>query len=227
VAGFLYLTTLLLKTEPTHMIKKILRAIGIFFLLIIILAIFLPTPPEQEAGETKTVTTLPTDETLMTEPEMTPVAEVQEATSAVSDSQEEIVSPKVVYSIVYEKQNYRHDNAPAYWVLIDPINVATDNFKKYVEEVLRKIIAEKGEKISASIFDDRSMLDLDYKQYGDLSLGRVRTAEEDVEMSRHLVAVFSGQYELNAMYKNEIMWFPGAFKSTLEVGKYVGTIELN
>lgn len=63
------------------------------------------------------------------------------------------------------------------------------------------------------------MLDLHYRQYGDLSLGRVRTPAESELLSRHLVAAFSGALSTD-LYPNTLYWFrPGSLaRHKLDVG---------
>lgn len=194
------------------MLKKILGAIGIIIVLFILLAIILPTPPEEQTQQGTAIE------------KQTQQERAQEDIKQAEEKSVVAEKPKPTYLIVHSKANHRADGASTYWVLIDPVDVSADAFKQDVENVIRKIIASKGAKISISIFDDSSILELDYKQYGDLSLGRVRTDEESAKMARHLIAMFSGDYELN-LYTNELSYFPGAFNDTPEVGQYVDTIE--
>ncbi len=200
------------------MIKKTLKIIGAIFAFIIFLAIISPTPPKED---------VPQDTVASTEV----VTENEVPSEVIVDSEpEETVSveaePK--YTIIYTKPKHRSDQAPAYWVLIDSVDLSSDAFKSDIENVVRKLIVEEGSKISLSIFDDRSALDVNYKQYGDLSLGRMRTDEESKAQERHLLATFDGDYKtFNFQYDDELTYFPGAIKSTPAVGQYKEIAEFN
>lgn len=199
------------------MIKKTLKIIGAIFAFIIFLAIISPTPPKEVAPQNTVAIT-----EAVVESEV-PVEEVADS------APEEKVSVKAEprYTVIYTKPKHRSDQASAYWILIDTVDLSSDAFKSDVENVVRKLINEEGSKISLSIFDDRSALDVNYKQYGDLSLGRVRTDEESQAQERHFVATFDGDYkEFNFQYDDELTYFPGAIKSTPIVGQYKAMVEL-
>lgn len=205
------------------MFKKILIGIGLLFVFPILLASLISGSKEE------------VPETMATNQDETLQAQVSEgdAQQSIEETKQDPVpvvetepEPAPTYTTVYTKQNYRSDGAVKLWILIEPVDVSSDAFKADVENVIRQVIKEKGAKISLSIFDQRSTLDLDYKQYGDLSLGRARTEEESAQMARHAIAVFDGEFGNNFMYPNELSYFPGAFKNTPEVGQYVATVEL-
>ena len=199
------------------MIKKTLKIIGAIFAFIIFLAIISPTPPKEDVAQNTVAST-------------EAVVESEVPGEEVADSvPEETVSVKAEprYTIIYTKPKLRSDQAAAYWVLVDPVDLSSDAFKSDVENVVRKLIVEEGTKISLSIFDDRSALDVNYKQYGDLSLGRVRTDEESKAQEQHFVATFDGDYQaFNFQYDDELTYFPGAIKSTPTVGQYKEMLEV-
>ena len=199
------------------MIKKSLKVIGAIFAFFIVLAIILPTPPKDDVQKDST----PANDVVVVPEVMEEVPEVVEEEGVAKSKSD------ASYAVIYTKSKFRSDGASAYWVLIDAVDLSSDAFKSDIENVLKQLVVEKGSKISVSIFDQRSALDLNYKQYGDLSLGRVRTAEESQAQERHLIAMFDGNYKaFNFQYDNELTYFPGAIKSTPVVGQYMGTVEI-
>ena len=148
----------------------------------------------------------------------------QEKTSKNTQAVKEVKTPK--YQVVYEASNKRYDGGNSFYVLIDSIDLSNDQFKEGIKELVKKLAKEKGGKNSFEIHDNRKSLDVSYKQYGDMSLGRPRTEEENQIQAIHFVAIFSGQLETN-IYKNTLSFFPGAFTGYSKVGKYVKTIEFD
>ncbi len=130
------------------------------------------------------------------------------------------------YQIVYELSNIRYDGGKNFYVLINSIDLASDNFKNDIKTIVKKIVAEKGNKISIKIHDKKATLDLSYKQYGDMSLGRMLNQSELDEIAIHLVADYSGNLETN-IYLNTLSFFSGAFTDNAKVGKYLETIEFD
>lgn len=130
------------------------------------------------------------------------------------------------YQIIYELSDKRYDGGKNYYVLIDPVDLSPDSFKADIKAIAKKIVAEKGKKISIELHDSRESLNISYKQYGDQSLGRPRTDEENKVAERHFIAAYDGELE-TGIYLNSLMFFPGAFKDSPEVGKYVETIEFD
>mgnify|MGYP001591345051 FL=1 len=137
---------------------------------------------------------------------------------------QEVKTPK--YQIVYELSNKRYDGGKNYYVLIDPVNLSSDSFKNDIKTIAKKIVTENGNKISIEIHDKKTTLDLSYKQYGNMSLGRVLNQSELDERAIHLIADFSGDLETN-IYLNSLSFFPGAFENNTKVGKYLETIEFD
>lgn len=204
------------------MLKKILWAIGAVFGLLIFLAIITPTPPEGDLNQEETNSS----DVVSSQP-VTEVADTNEQPQPEPSSTEaNEIAKKPTYEIVYSKSNHRYDGATAYWVLIDPVDISSDEFKNDIATIIREIVTDKGSKISLSIFDKKASLDINYKLYGNNSLGRATTQAENDEAARHLIAMFDGDFAGNFQYENEISYFPSAIKSTPEVGGYVGTEEL-
>lgn len=144
-------------------------------------------------------------------------------TAPAQDTQASTTIPN--YTIVNKIQT-RYDEGNSYYVLIDKTDLSNDSFREIVKSVVRDIVAKKGQKVSIEIFDDMGALEVSYKQYGEMSLGRVLTASEDLLLERHYIAAYSGQLE-TGLYKNSLMFFPAAFTSSDTVGDYVDTIEFN
>lgn len=137
---------------------------------------------------------------------------------------QEVKTPK--YQIMYELLNKRYDGGKNYYVLIDPVDLSSDSFKNDIKNIAKKIVTEKGNKISIEIHDKKTTLDLSYKQYGDMSLGRVLNQSELDERAIHLIADFSGNLETN-IYLNSLSFFPGAFEDNTKIGRYLETIEFD
>ena len=135
---------------------------------------------------------------------------------------EEIINCK----IVYELTNKRYDGGIIYYLLIDQINLENDEFKKSIINLIKKVIKEKGNKVSLSIYDNSDVLELDYIDTGIMTLNRPLTKEENNLISNHLIAQFSGNLETGIFF-NTLFFFPAAFSDTNNVGKYVEIIEYN
>lgn len=131
------------------------------------------------------------------------------------------------YSVVHESSSVRYDGGKVFYVLIDPIDITSSNFKDKIKALVRKIAAqENNKKVSILIFDKNPTLDLYYRQYVELSLGRVRTEAESEDLSIHFIGSYDGALE--TMHPiNSLTFFPSAFNSTKSVGKYVETIEFD
>ncbi|MCW5887752.1 MAG: hypothetical protein KIT07_06475 [Anaerolineales bacterium] len=130
------------------------------------------------------------------------------------------------YQIVYQVPNYRYDGGKAIYVLVDQVDLSSDLFKDDIRNILRMIVSQEGNKISIEIHDSRATLDLSYKQFGDLSLGRLLTQSELDNRGIHLVATYDGDLTTN-IYVNTLSFFPGAFTDNPNVGGYVDTIEFD
>ncbi len=159
----------------------------------------------------------PVSSTPLQEPAPAATSETEVVPTAVEKNSLEVID----FNIVYTDSKSRFDGGTKYYVLIDPIDISNADFKKDIQNIAQKLVSDRGRKISLDIFDDRKALDVMYKQYGDMSLGRARTESENELVGRHLIA--SVDVGLSTM-PDEISFFPGTFKSNPEVGKYVETI---
>jgi hypothetical protein len=129
----------------------------------------------------------------------------------------------VSYQIVNETHS-RYDGAPTEYVLINPVNLSTTQFKNDVRSGLRDIVRKNGGKISVEIHESAGSLAVSYRQHGDMSLGRTRTSAEDDIEARHFVGAYDGELA-PAPSPHDLQWFPAAFTSTPGVGPYVGNEE--
>lgn len=153
-----------------------------------------------------------------------------------NSKQEKIITPNIKkineikenlkYKIIYVLNNKRYDGGKIYYVLIEPINLNSDNFKTEIKTITKKIISERGKKISIEFHDNLESLNISYNYYGIGSLNRQKTNDENKILERHFIAMYDGELETN-IYFNTLTFFPAAFKETLEVGKYVETLEFN
>lgn len=148
-----------------------------------------------------------------------------EQSQTIQESQPKQEEKVLTYEIAHEISK-RLDGGKTYYVLIPEQSVATDVFKPEVEKLIRKIVSYKGKKVTIEIHDNRDSLDISYKQYGDMSLGRARTAQENQLQERHYIALYSGELEGN-FYTNDLYYFPASTTSNPETGKHIKIIEFN
>ncbi len=136
------------------------------------------------------------------------------------------VTPKYNYKIIHEIGK-RFDGAISYYVLIDPVDAETTEFKDIVHYTVNDLVQTKGNNISVEIYDNKDALDLHYKLYGDMSLDRVLNREEYIFVGNHHVAGFSGELETDLFY-NTLYYYPAAnVEDNPLVGKYAGAVEFN
>jgi hypothetical protein len=138
-------------------------------------------------------------------------------------SSNQISEPK--YQMIYSIDK-RYDGGTSYYILVDPVDVTNSGFMDDVKYIINKFVKEYGGKISVEVFDDRNVLELQYKLYGDLSLGRPLTNNEYQQAAIHYVAGFSGELE-TGLYFNSLYFFPSADSTTPQVGTYVTGMEYN
>lgn len=146
---------------------------------------------------------------------------VQETTSTPIPT---VKSPE--YDIIYETSKVRFDGGKNYYVLTQPFNLESDAFKEDIKSIFKKIVSEKGNKVSIEIYDNKDTLELFYKRYGDLSLNRPLTKVEVESNASHLIASYDGDLT-TGVYKNTLSFFPSGVKTSPLIGKYVDTIEFN
>lgn len=139
---------------------------------------------------------------------------------------DKIVTSVPKYDIMNEL-SIRYDGGKSFYVLIDPVNLENADFKDGVKMIVKKIVSEKGNKISIDILDDKATMDLYYRShYASNQLGRILTQSELDQIGIHFIANYSGDLE-TGIYRNDLYYFPGAFKDNAKVGKYIEDIEFN
>jgi hypothetical protein len=139
--------------------------------------------------------------------------------TTIEDPKTKTVEPNDTYEIIYSIKK-RYDGGISYYVLLEPIDFSNANFIDNVKKIVNKLVEENGERISIEFFDDRDVLELSYKEYGDLTLDRTLTEEENQRKAIHYTAVYSGELE-TGLYLNTLYLFPSAFADHPEVGRFV------
>lgn len=147
------------------------------------------------------------------------------ATSSETKKEETKSVTEINYQIIHTAK-IRSDGGTNYYALIDSVDLANNSFKDNIKNLVNRIVKDKGAKVSIEIHDSKDSLELSYKQYGDMSLGRPRTQEENNLGATHFIASFDGELT-EGIYKNTLTFFPGAFKDNATVGQYVESIEYN
>ena len=161
------------------------------------------------------------------EPTTEPSKDETEVTQVKKEEQKEqnIQISEPNYQIVYSIEK-RYDGGISYYVLLDPVDLNNPTFIDNVKYITNKLVSEKGKKTSIEFFDDKNALELSYKQYGDLSLGRTLTENENSWQGIHYIAGYSGELETD-LYLNTLYLFPSASSDHPQVGKYVSIMEYN
>jgi hypothetical protein len=129
------------------------------------------------------------------------------------------------FFIVHEKTGRRYDNGLLYYVLIKPVDLSSGKFKEEIKTIVKAIVSQKGNRISIRIYDDKETLELVFKKDTTLEL----LNEKDLKKrERHLIASYSGSLDPKVSPpSNALDFFPGAFRSTPIVGKYVDGMEFD
>jgi hypothetical protein len=148
------------------------------------------------------------------------VAESQPAQEAI----QEIKTPD--FEIVYELKNQRYDGGADYYVLIKPVNLANDNFKNDIMAITKKMVKEKGSKISIEFFDSKEALDFHYQKWVKMTVSRPETQKEKDLLALHYIAGFSGELKTDPDF-NSLSFFLATFTDNPKVGKYVGNMKFN
>ena len=111
------------------------------------------------------------------------------------------------YQSINSTTKKRYDGEKTIYVLINQQDLSNDSFKKDIKAIVKDLVEKNGEKISIEFHDKKESLDISYKQYGDLSLGRPRTKEEDNLVAIHYIATFQGEMK-NGKFFNTLSFFP-------------------
>jgi hypothetical protein len=131
------------------------------------------------------------------------------------------------YDIAYELSNVRYDGGKNYYVLVSSIDPASSAFKGDMKTIIKKIVSEKGNKISVDILDDKATMDIYYRShYASNQLGRVISVSERNQIGIHLIASYNGEFEMGT-YLNGLDFFPGANEDDSKVGGYVESLEFD
>ncbi len=204
--------------------KKGFAIIGVIILTVVMFR-------SGDASDSRDKAVVQENETKQAQQAVETKAPIQEATPintaentpqvAETPKQSETKIPK--YEIVYEVTGKRYDGAKIYYVLIDSINLEDNSFKNDIKSIIKKIVEEKGSKISIDIFDKKTVLEASYSE---VSAQKVPTPKENTEAETHYVAMFSGELKTN-IYPNTLTFFGSTFTDNKLVGRYVETIELN
>jgi len=166
--------------------------------------------------------------------------EPEEDIEAVEESSEEKdgnkVNTEIEYEIIYTLMNIRLDGGITYYVLIDPTDLSDDTFKDNIKEIIRKVVEEKGKKISIEIFDKRSSLENGYKDGKFDAMADLEKLEEwenwftdEIinDLAIHSIATYDGELE-NYFYLNTLSFFTYSdYVENTVVDKYAETIEFN
>jgi hypothetical protein len=97
-----------------------------------------------------------------------------------------VASALIKYSIIIEDTKVREDQCKTYYVLIDPVNLKNDEFKKGITELVKTLAKQKGRQITIDIFDDRNTLKKYYKNRFWKSATDMPPTETIKEMRHHI-----------------------------------------
>lgn len=131
------------------------------------------------------------------------------------------------YKIVAKTTSQRFDHKANYYIVIDPVDLSNDSFKQNVKLVLRAVAKTNGDpNFSADVFDDENTAKTAY-QYdtngSDATASDLRAHHAQAE--QHEVAMYDGGIadakSSAADDAYSIGWYPSAFTSTPNVGRYV------
>jgi hypothetical protein len=142
------------------------------------------------------------------------------------DDVNNVEHPSIGYEIIYTLSDKRFDKGINYYVLLDPVDLANSTFQDEIKLIVDELVRLNGDKVSIDFYDNREVLELDYKLYGDLSLERNTTEDENELLARHHIAGFSGDLS-TGLFLNTLYFFPNTDSSHPEVGSFVTTIEYN
>jgi PBP1b-binding outer membrane lipoprotein LpoB len=132
----------------------------------------------------------------------------------------------ISYEIIYTLTNKRFDKGQNLYVLLEPIKLESASLKDEITQLINELVKEKGEKTSIDFYDNKETLELDYKLYGDLSLGRNTTKKENENLALHHIAGFSGSLSTD-LFENTLYMFPNADSDHPDVGDLVSIEEYN
>lgn len=134
------------------------------------------------------------------------------------------------YKVIAKSDTERFDKKTTYYVLIDPVDLSNDGFKKDVKLVLQAVTKTNGNpNFTANVYDNADAATAGANLYNDppISHGKAAAQAYSDRNAQHLIAEYNGGINgdtgkvssANSAYS--ISWFAGANKSTPNVGKYV------
>lgn len=146
------------------------------------------------------------------------------STESTSSATSSIIENPVMNYQITKEATVRYDGARSYYILIDPVDISNDNFKKDIKLLIKKLVKEKGNKLDLNILDDSETLNLFYED--EVNLNNTDFQKTATLEARHLIAMYTGN--LATMPSNyDLAFFPGAFKDTPDIGTYVSGEEFN
>lgn len=120
------------------------------------------------------------------------------------------------YTIVGEAKRST-DQAPDYFVTIDPVNLGNEAFKLDVKKVLRALAAKTGgPAFSAQVFDNTEIAQQTYAALSSDPKADPAAANGEAK-AQHLIAAYKGGV---ADSPSQITWFPSADDNTPKVGQW-------
>jgi len=122
------------------------------------------------------------------------------------------------YTMVSESDEIREDGNITYFILIDPVDLSSDEFIGQIKNIIKQVVKEKIEKenISIEIFDNREALDIALKD----------KSSEDPLLQDHFIARYIGESE-SEIYRDTLYIFPVTTKGGIGPGKYFDVIEFD
>lgn len=136
--------------------------------------------------------------------------------------------PKPKYESIGLSTSERFDKAETIYVVVDPIDTSNDSLKQTMKNIVSDIAKTKNFKeFTVYIYDNKAIATREYNK--ELPNGAADARAKSDERGQHLVAMYSGGIDLETAKKStadnaySISFYPGAFKDTPTVGKYVGT----
>ncbi len=192
-------------------------------------------PAEEVAAEESVVEEVTDEpEEALNEPEEEETAEEAEEEALVEEGDNN-GNTEIEYEIIYTLMNIRLDGGITYYVLIDSIDLSDDTFKDNIKEIIRKVVEEKGKKISIEIFDKRSSLENGYKDDKFYAIADLKGWENWItdeilnDLAIHSIASYDGELE-NSFYFNTLWFFTYSDSGNTEnpeIDDYVEIIEFN
>ena len=132
------------------------------------------------------------------------------------------------YDVVHRSTDERFDHAETLHVVIDPVNLSNDAFKQGVKAIVKDIATKKNFKeFTVNVYDNADTAAWQYNKSTPSNPTEAKAKLDD--RAQHLIANYSGGIDLDTAKTStadkaySISFYPGADKTTANVGKYVGT----